>query len=94
MALSTYSKLVLSHGLKSRDIGAEFAAVVDAGSGTLSQHARDRFELLCANRTLGDGICDAADAGSHALTDAEQNALATMLCNRVIAEEIAAAVGP
>ena len=88
MALSNHTRIALKYALKSSDIGDEVADVIDAGSGTLSAAARERMEVLVADRIVGDSICDKIDAGS-ALSGREQDYLGIMLTNRVAATEIA-----
>ena len=88
MALSTHTKRAINYGVKSVGIGTEISAVIDAGSGTLSDNAARSLEFLVVDKGMGEGITAKINAGS-ALTEAERNALAISLADRSAADEIA-----
>ena len=91
MPLSTHARRALSHALKSYAIGDEIADVIDAGSGTLSVAAKERMQTLLTDPVAGTAMCTAIDVGT-AITGPHQAKLGIMLCNRVVAQEIATAL--
>lgn len=69
-------------------IGDEIADMIDAGSGTLSQRAKDGIQLAIGNRGQADSIISKIESAA-ALTGDEQAKLGIALGNRTVAQEIA-----
>lgn len=92
MALSVYARRTLAHALTSYSIADEIADVIDAGSGTLSQAAKDRLSFLLGDRDAAKALAISIDAGTT-ITDANENRLGFLLCDRLPASEIAKSLG-
>lgn len=91
MALSQQARRVLSFGMESMPVGKEIADVIDAGSGSLSTYAKNHLRSQLRNPTAATEIAASINAGT-ALTGRNQDLLGQAICNRVVAQEIAAAL--
>jgi hypothetical protein len=88
MTLSTFATRTLAYGLQSQPAATNFAAIINAGSGSLIAVTKDRIRANLNDRTAANGIITAVEAGT-ALTGRQQAMLGTALRNRVVAAEIA-----